>query len=57
MAGLERVTYGAALRAASRADLSDYDKATISAFLADAFLKEISEVERDLHVVRSIKVA
>lgn len=57
MAGLERVTYGAALRAASRADLSDYDKATISAFLADAFLKEISEVERDLNVVRSIKVA
>ena len=50
-------SYGAALRVAVRDRLSSYDEQTITAFLADLYHKDFSEVERDIDVLRSVKVA
>lgn len=40
--------YGSALRIAAAVSLSEYDRQTLCAFIADLFRREVSDVERDL---------
>lgn len=43
--------YGSALRIAASVRLSEYDRQTLCAFIADVFRKEFGEVEHDLTIV------
>lgn len=54
MPSREWAGYGSALRVASAVPLADYDRETLTAFIADLFRKDFSEVERDLRVVRQV---
>lgn len=55
MPSLQWAGYGSALRVAAAAPLSEYDRQTLCAFIADLFRREISDVERDVAVMQQLK--